>query len=105
MIRKTLDDHIEITAGVCNGQLRVAGHRITVQQIVTWHDRMGMSADVIASEFDLSIADVYAALAYYFDHREEIDAETAADAAMIEELRKSFPSKLKPKVPGNDTNA
>ena len=94
MIRKTLDDHIEITAGVCNGQPRVAGHSITVRQIVTWHDRMGMSADVIAAEYDLAIADVYAALAYYFDHREEIDAAAATDVALIEELRSSIPSRL-----------
>jgi len=41
----------------------LAGHRITVQNIVTWHERMGRSADEIAADYDLSLADVYAALA------------------------------------------
>jgi len=104
MIRKTLDDHIETTPGVCGGQPRVSGHRITVRQIVTWHDRMGISADEIASDYDLAIADVYAALAYYFDHREEIDAATSSDVTFIEGLRRSVPSKLKPKLSDRDSN-
>ncbi len=65
------------------GKPRVAGHRITVQDIVIWHERLGRSADEIATEYDLSLADVYAALAYYFDHREQIDRliEESAQAA------------------------
>ena len=51
----------------------IAGHRITVQDIVVWHERMGRDADQIAAEYDLTLADVYAALAYYFTHRQEID--------------------------------
>jgi uncharacterized protein (DUF433 family) len=104
MIRKKLDSHIETTAGICNGQPRVAGHRITVRQIVTWHDRMSMSADEIASRYELSIADVYAALAYYFDHREEVDAAASADTTFTEELRRSIPSKLIHRVLDDDPN-
>jgi len=104
MIRKTLDDHIELTPGVCDGQPRIAGHRITVRQIVTWHDRMGMSADQIATEHGIAIADVYAALAYYFDHRDEIDERAKSDAELIEQVRESSPSRLKPKLPGNPSN-
>ena len=69
----TLDQHITMTHGIAGGKPRIAGHRITVQHIVIWHDRMGKSADEIATEYDLSLSDVYAALAYYFDHRIEID--------------------------------
>ena len=104
MIRKNLDAHIDATDGICNGQPRVAGHRITVRQIVTWHDRMGMTADEIASRFDVGIADVYAALAYYFDHREEVDAAATADAGLIDELRQSIPSKLSPLSLDEDSN-
>ena len=50
-------------------------HRIIVQNFVIWHDRLGKSADGIATGYDLDFADIYAALAYYFDHREEIDQE------------------------------
>lgn len=75
MSAPVLERHIEITPGVAGGKPRIAGHRITVQDIVIWHERMGRSADEICAEYDLTLADVYAALAYYFDHREEIDPE------------------------------
>ena len=61
---KSLDEHIEVTPGICGGKPRIAGHRITVRQIVVWHDRLGRGADDIATEYDLQLSDVYAALAY-----------------------------------------
>jgi uncharacterized protein (DUF433 family) len=98
MSTRTLDDHIEITPGIAGGKPRIAGHRITVQHIVIWHERLGKSADEIASEYGLTLADVYAALAYYFDHRAEIDQAIAESAAFIEALRESMPSKLMEKL-------
>ncbi|MER3404412.1 MAG: hypothetical protein C4289_03945 [Chloroflexota bacterium] len=79
---------------------RIAGHRITVQDIVVWHERLGLSADEIASEYGLSLADVYAALAYYYDHREEIDQAIRADEALVAELRRKTPSKVRAKLGG-----
>lgn len=91
---KVLDDHIEITPGVTGGEPRISGRRITVQNIVIWHERMGKSADEIATDYDLLLADVYAALAYYFDHRAEIDASIREGEAFVDALRESTPSKL-----------
>ena len=42
--------HIEISPGACEGKPHIAGHRITVQSIAVWHERMGMSPDEIATE-------------------------------------------------------
>ncbi|MCZ8125840.1 MAG: DUF433 domain-containing protein, partial [Microcystis sp. LE19-114.1B] len=42
-----ISQHIEITSGICGGKPRIAGHRIKVQDIVIWHERMGMSPDEI----------------------------------------------------------
>ena len=47
MAPKTLDQHIEITPDVSGGKPRIAGHRITVQNIVIWHLWMGKSVDEI----------------------------------------------------------
>ena len=69
MTTRVLDQHIEITPEVAGGKPRIAGHRITVQNIAIWHEWMGLSADEIAAEYGLSLADVYAALAYTYDHR------------------------------------
>ena len=95
---KMLDEHIEITPGVAGGKPRIAGRRITVQNIAIWHERMGKSADEIATEYDLTLADVYAALAYYFDHRAEIDESIREGETFAEALRERTPSKLSQKL-------
>ncbi|MBI4670978.1 MAG: DUF433 domain-containing protein [Chloroflexi bacterium] len=94
-VENVLVQHIEKTPGVVGGKARIAGTRITVQNIAIWHERMGMGADEIATEFDLSLADIYAALAYYFDHRQEIDDAIRADAEFIQALKQRTPSLLK----------
>jgi uncharacterized protein (DUF433 family) len=95
---KTLDQHIEITPGIAGGKPRIAGHRITVQDIAIWHERQGISADEIAAEYDLSLADVHAALTYYFDHREEIDRSIEEGNAFAEAMRRQTPSKVQQKL-------
>jgi uncharacterized protein (DUF433 family) len=70
-----LDGHIAITPGVVSGEPRIAGRRIKVRHIVVWHERMGMTLDEIADEYELELADIHAALAYYFIHREAIDQD------------------------------
>ncbi len=87
MSGKALDDHIEVTPDTAGGKPRIRGRRITVQDIAIWHERLGKSADEIAAEYDVTLADVYAALAYYFDHREEIDARMTEDRAFADALR------------------
>ena len=82
------------TPGVLGGKPRLAGHRISVQDVAIWHERMGMSVDEIATTYDLRLAEIYAALAYYFDHREAVDARIRDSARLIEELKQRFPSRL-----------
>jgi len=94
----SLDKKIEKTPGVVGGKPRIAGHRITVQNIVTRHEMLGHSAEEIATDYDLSLADVYVALAYYYANREEIDQAIREDEAFIKELQSKIPSKLKGKI-------
>lgn len=98
MIASVVDRHIEITPGVRGGKPRIAGHRITVQDIVIWHERLGKSADDICTEYELTLADVYAALTYYFDHRAQMDAAMAESQAFVKEMRSSSSSLLKKKL-------
>ncbi len=86
--------HIIATPGTAGGKPRIAGRRITVQQIAIWHERLGMSPDEIAGAHDLTLGDVYAALAYYHDHRQAIDAAIYDDDALVVELRQRTPSRL-----------
>jgi len=48
MATKSLDQRIVQTPGVCGGKPRIDGHRITVQNVAIWHERLGRSADEIA---------------------------------------------------------
>src|SRR3990167_5414591 len=97
---KTLNGHIEITEGIAGGKPRISGHRITVQNIVIWHEMLGRSADEIAAEYDLTLADVYAALAYYYDNRDQIDKSINDHESFVEAIRQKIPSKVARKPNG-----
>jgi uncharacterized protein (DUF433 family) len=92
-----VDRHIEITAGIAGGRPRIAGHRITVQNIVIWHERMGKSVDEVCAEYGLTLAEVHAALAYYFDHQDEIDQRIEDDETFVAAQRRQASSVLESK--------
>ena len=100
MARKTLDQRIIKTPSVCGGKPRISGHRISVQNIAIWNDRLGWSADEIASAYDIDLADIYAALAYYFANREQVDRSIEESEAFAEQLRRQSPSLLDQKLHG-----
>ena len=98
-----ISEHIEITPD--GGKPRIAGHRIRVQDIVIWHERMGLSPDEIVYHYpSITLADVYAALAYYHDHQDEIRQEIAEGEAFVREVQAKTPSILQEKLKNrNDT--
>ncbi|RCJ22169.1 hypothetical protein A6S26_22685 [Nostoc sp. ATCC 43529] len=94
-----ISEHIEITPGVCGGKPRIAGHRIRVQDIVIWHEQMGLSPDEIVYHYpSITLADVYAALAYYHDRRDEIRQEISEAEAFVKEVQSPTPSILQEKL-------
>lgn len=95
MVVSILDKHIEITPGVCGGKPCIAGHRIRVQDIAVWHEFQGLSPDEIVTQFpQITLADVYAALSYYHDHRDEIHRQMEAAERLVERLKSENPSRL-----------
>ena len=62
------------------------------------HLKLGRSVEEIAATYDLPLASVYAALAYYYDHRSEIEAQTQADDAFVTAFRGQNPSLLQAKL-------
>jgi uncharacterized protein (DUF433 family) len=96
-------EHIEVSPGVCGGKARIVGTRIRVQDIYVWHELQGQSADEIVSEFpQLTLADVHAALTYYFDHQDEIQQQMKADDAFVGAMKRTIPSKLQVKLKGRN---
>ncbi|AUB80568.1 hypothetical protein THSYN_06120 [Candidatus Thiodictyon syntrophicum] len=93
-----LDAHIEVNPGFVGGEPHIAGHRIKVRDIAVWHEQLGMSADQIGAEYDLDLAEFYSALAYYFDHREDLDRAIAAGRDYAGTLRTHLPSVLERKL-------
>jgi uncharacterized protein (DUF433 family) len=87
-------EHITKTPGVCGGKACIAGTRIRVMDIAGWHDAGATPAEMIEMFPHITHADVHAALAYYFDNREEIAALFEADR-MMDEYGETQPSKLK----------
>ena len=82
-MQQVLDRHITIDRDICHGRPHLVGRRIRVQDIAIWHERMGLSADEIGADYDLSLAEIYAALSYYFDHKAEIDSAIEADRVLV----------------------
>ncbi|MBI4688675.1 MAG: DUF433 domain-containing protein [Nitrospirae bacterium] len=65
--------YIETKKGVCGGEPVIVGTRISVSLIVEL-DQLGYSVDEIVSMYPhITHAQVYDALSYYYDHRNEID--------------------------------
>ncbi len=80
--------HIESTPGTCGGKPRITGTRLRVQDIVIWIE-MGDSVDDIVTDYpQLTLADVYAALSYYYDNREQIDQNIRDADTFIEQMQK-----------------
>jgi uncharacterized protein (DUF433 family) len=101
-----MSEHIEASAGIAGGRPRIAGHRIRVQDIVAWHERLGLTPDEIVSQCpDLTLADVYAALTYYHDHLDEIRGYLAADKELADALRARTPSKLLKRLAERDAGS
>jgi uncharacterized protein (DUF433 family) len=93
-----MPDHIQVTPGGRGGKPRIAGTRITVGDVVLLHRRMGRGLEEIAGTYDLPLAAVYAAMAYYYDHKSEIDQSLDDEEAFAEAFRKKNPSLLREKL-------
>jgi uncharacterized protein (DUF433 family) len=84
-MERTLIQHIEIRKDRA-GQDRafITGTRVRVQDVYVDSEVLGKSPEeIIASLPHLTLAQVHAALAYYFDHREEILDELRQDERFV----------------------
>lgn len=101
-----ISEHIQITPGVCGGKPHIAGHRIRVQDVVIWYEHKGLSPDEIVYHYpSITLADVHAALAYYYDHFEEIRQQIHESEAFIAELMAETPSVVQRKLKARNVRA
>src|SRR2546421_9629597 len=97
----TLKQHISTTSGVCGGKPCVDGTRIRVQDIVIRTELGDSPDDIVRAYPEITLADVHAALAYYYDNRSSIDQQmregeelaarmkSQAGPGLLDQLRKT----------------
>jgi uncharacterized protein (DUF433 family) len=74
VVHRTEYPYIVKVEGVCGGEAIIEGTRIAVWHIVGYYYKVGMSVEDILADWNyLAPAQVFSALAYYHDHKEEID--------------------------------
>lgn len=82
------------TPGTCGGRPRIAGHRITVHNIAIDSNAGMKPEEIVAERPQLTLAQVYAALAYYYANKETIDAEITAEVEEFDHLEAEYKAKI-----------
>lgn len=83
----TTQPHIVLNA---SAQPMIEGTRIKVRELVLNHLAYGWSPEELAWQHpSLTLAQVYAALAYYYDHKEQLDREIQEGLERFDRLRRS----------------
>ncbi len=71
----------------------IAGMRLTVADLAVAHVEWGWSAEEIAYQHPpLTLGQVYSALAYYWDHKKEVDSYLEEGKRISDGLRPSLPT-------------
>jgi uncharacterized protein (DUF433 family) len=98
---KTVFPHITADPDVCHGRPCIAGTRVRVMDIVAAHEQGDTPADLqdYLATRPLTLAEIYAALAYYNDHKSEVEADFAEDERLAGEgiAQEAESRRLRPK--------
>ena len=96
--------HIVCTPGILGGEPRIDGHRISERHIVAARDVYGLAPESIVQEFypGLTLAEVYAALAYFEDHRDQLAAIEHAEDEFVERFKREHPTLVRDHRPKDE---
>jgi uncharacterized protein (DUF433 family) len=67
----------------------IRGRRISVRQVYALVEERGVEPETVADRYDLDMADVYHALAYYHDHPREMRDVAQEREDAIDDFHKS----------------
>ena len=97
--------HIERDTNRCGGKPCVAGTRVRVWDIHIWHDLGGQSPEQIAAAYpQVSVADVHAALAYYYDNVDAIQQHVKEADELVEAMKARYGPDLLDRSRGLDAS-
>jgi len=75
-VEKVMHPYITSRRDYCGGHPVIKGTKFPVRSVVNYILRQGFSPEELVREFPhLTLAQVYDALSYYYDHQEEIERE------------------------------
>ena len=99
--------HVEMRPSAIHGEKAcITGTRISVQDVYVWHELMGKSPDQIVVEYPfLSLVQIHSALAYFYDHADEIREQLRRGRDEAERIKAANPPKLAIKLADMDSNA
>jgi uncharacterized protein (DUF433 family) len=69
------------------GRPIIAGRSVTVSDLAARYLHWGAAAEDLAVQFQLTLGQVHAALAYYYMHKNAIDEEMRRDETLAERLK------------------
>jgi uncharacterized protein (DUF433 family) len=75
-------NHIEII----DGQARIGKHRTKVKMVISMLVVAGAPIEDVMEQYNLSRAEVHAALVYYYDNKAAIDQAFAEDEALLRQV-------------------
>jgi len=98
------DSGVQRVAHDLLGEPHIRGRRISVRQVAALVEERDTEPETVADRFDLDVADVYHALAYYHDHPGEMQAVKRERADAISAFREKIerPDGVDPDTTGNE---
>ena len=78
---------ISIDPNIRNGRPCIAGSSIEVSVIVIAKIVQGLEPDEIAADYEISLSQVYAALAYYYENKQAIDASISERRQLAKKMK------------------
>ena len=81
---------ISISPEICGGRPRISGTGVSVRTVVGYYSSGETPAEIATQIPHLSLAQVHAALAYYYANRDQMDAAMAVEKAEAERLEAEF---------------
>lgn len=84
-------DPVPLVADGCGG-LRVADSRVSLDTVIREYECGAGPEGIVAAYSTLQLADVYAVIAYYLRHRDEVDAYLRRREAEAEALQREIES-------------
>lgn len=95
---KSLAKHPYITQNrrICGGSPVIKGTRVRVIDVAIEYEKLGYTPDqIVDAHPHLTLPQVHDALSFYYENQEELDERIASGDALIAELKKRYPSKIR----------